>query len=393
MPEGVLKSRKRTAPQRGVLSDSSPFAGMTPTGQLKLYLQAKQKYGEASPEVARGNLQTALEWAPGTGDVVAAKDAWDFSGDAADALIEGDFSGALGNYGKMALALAGVLPFVPNLVRSADPQRTASIFAGIGAKTADKDALARAQEMETEGVDPSRIWSETGWGRGADGEWRFEIDDSGARVADPLPAQGAVEDVVDHPDLIAAYPDIGRTDFAGESYGRKMQGSWSGNPVDADDVAMFSLSPRARDKRSTSLHELQHGVQNVEGFGKGGNTLGLSPGTPAWDLYQKRVEAILTPKPFDDFASEAGFDDFGQARQAYEEYVQNIETMRRKGLPQHLDRAAQESAMSDAYRLSAGEVEARNVQTRRDYTPEQRRASPPWETEDVPRDQQIVRRR
>jgi hypothetical protein len=37
--------------------------------------------------------------------------------------------------------------------------------------------------------------------------------------------------------------------------------------------------------------------------------------------------------------------------------------------------------------------EARNVQTRMDYTPTQRRATPPWSTLDVPEDELIVRRK
>ena len=45
----------------------------------------------------------------------------------------------------------------------------------------------------------------------------------------------------------------------------------------------------------------------------------------------------------------------------------------------------------DEYRRLAGEAEARNVQTRMDYSPEQRMAEPPWETLDVPEADQIVR--
>jgi hypothetical protein len=45
----------------------------------------------------------------------------------------------------------------------------------------------------------------------------------------------------------------------------------------------------------------------------------------------------------------------------------------------------------EAYRRLAGEVEARNVQSRMDMDAATRRATPPWSTEDVPRDQQIVR--
>jgi predicted GNAT family acetyltransferase len=49
------------------------------------------------------------------------------------------------------------------------------------------------------------------------------------------------------------------------------------------------------------------------------------------------------------------------------------------------------AARDNLYTRLAGETEARNVQNRRDFTPEQRRARPPWETQDVPDDQQIVR--
>ena len=44
------------------------------------------------------------------------------------------------------------------------------------------------------------------------------------------------------------------------------------------------------------------------------------------------------------------------------------------------------------YQRLAGEAEARNVQTRQDFTPEQRRAQAPWTTLDVPEDELIVRR-
>ncbi len=48
-------------------------------------------------------------------------------------------------------------------------------------------------------------------------------------------------------------------------------------------------------------------------------------------------------------------------------------------------------AAFESYRRLAGEVEARNVQKRMNMTPEQRRVMPPWATEDIPREQQIVR--
>lgn len=52
-------------------------------------------------------------------------------------------------------------------------------FAGRNANRADQEALARAEELERTGTDAEQIRQETGWFRGADGLWRFEIDDSG----------------------------------------------------------------------------------------------------------------------------------------------------------------------------------------------------------------------
>ena len=51
-------------------------------------------------------------------------------------------------------------------------------FAGRNANRADQEALARAEELERAGTDAEQIRQETGWFRGADGLWRFEIDDS-----------------------------------------------------------------------------------------------------------------------------------------------------------------------------------------------------------------------
>lgn len=54
--------------------------------------------------------------------------------------------------------------------------------AGIGARTADSAALRRAEALEKSGTDNETIRQETGWYRGMDGQWRFEIDDSGMKT-------------------------------------------------------------------------------------------------------------------------------------------------------------------------------------------------------------------
>lgn len=55
------------------------------------------------------------------------------------------------------------------------------VFGGEKSATADRQALARAKEMETSGAGRDAIWKETGWWKPEhDGKWRYEIDDSRA---------------------------------------------------------------------------------------------------------------------------------------------------------------------------------------------------------------------
>ena len=54
-------------------------------------------------------------------------------------------------------------------------------FGGENAREADLEALDRAREMARQDVAADMIFRETGWYQGADGKWRFEIDDSNMR--------------------------------------------------------------------------------------------------------------------------------------------------------------------------------------------------------------------
>lgn len=76
-----------------------------------------------------------------------------------------DLAGALGG-GGMPMAERGA----------------AGIFGGRLAKTADLQALRRAEEAARAGVDPRKIWSDTGWAQGAEGKWRFEVPDNALTV-------------------------------------------------------------------------------------------------------------------------------------------------------------------------------------------------------------------
>ncbi len=93
-------------------------------------------------------------------------------------------------------------------------------FGGERARNADKTALATAKQLDADGKSSEEIRQKTGWHKGYDGKWRFEIDDSMAKLVEnpPLKLQGnnddgyyrtaKLGDVLEHSKLFEAYPQL-----------------------------------------------------------------------------------------------------------------------------------------------------------------------------------------
>ena len=194
-------------------------------------------------------------------------------------------------------------------------------FGGRNANAADLDALRRAQEMEKQGVAAETIFRETGWYTGADGKWRFEIDDSGmryrkdgdaARMSDEEYAEysnlwdryisrdktltqeemrrmrqfpeefdwarkdgreklkrgeATLADVLQHDELFRSYPQLRKTRLEFADLGRGINGQYN---AETDTI---TLSNELRDApEGTLIHEIQHAIQRAEGFASGANT-------------------------------------------------------------------------------------------------------------------------
>lgn len=257
------------------------------------------------------------------------------------------------------------------------------IFAGEGAKTADMQALAKAQQLENAGTPERAIWSDTGWFRGADGKWRFEIDDSGASVdMGKIPAGMSMvgdlpkaQNVVSHGRLFDAYPEVAANTYMGRA--SEGGGSFSDLSNRGPYKGLVSLNPNGHEgANSVALHELQHAAQQREGFAAGGNpsSISLLDMVPAETiesvkqspLYRLQVAQGRDPKKALEGILAPYLDEFGGGNAG--------------------------NARMDAYRRLAGEAEARAVQSRMDMTPEQRRATFPFDSYDVPRDSLIIRK-
>ena len=161
----------------------------------------------------------------------------------------------------------------------------------------------------------------------------------------------------------------------------------------AYDVQRRAAPAKADQARSTTLHELQHAIQQREGFAQGGNsTMAFLPqNKEAFALLAQKRREMQKPLSLDEYTKQAwGMDaPTDEVRKAYADYVK---TTKQTALSPAADRAAQEWASKEYYRRLAGEAEARATQSRINLNPAQRRALFPEESYDVPINQLIIRR-
>ena len=192
---------------------------------------------------------------------------------------------------------------------------TQMLFAGKNARTANMQTLNRARALEASGVKAEDILRETGWFRGMDGKWRFEIDDSAmeyrangdARLleeggyrrldeltekwvrnaegrGDPLTADEQAEseqleseyfdrawaekyelaDFLRHSGLFEAYPKLRHTSLVFEKTEPGVNGYYNAGT----DTIVLNDKLRGAPE-STLVHEIQHVIQRAEGFARG----------------------------------------------------------------------------------------------------------------------------
>jgi Large polyvalent protein associated domain 23 len=176
----------------------------------------------------------------------------------------------------------------PSSSRQGRPVGTGRLtFAGRHAPSADLAALRRAERLGDGGADPRRVWRETGWFRGLDGLWRWEIDDAATRLLPPLPCWDRAPRILAHPDLDRAY-DCARLAVlrvrlrpGADAAGRYRPGRAATATHCARDAEISLLCGTAGDARAAALHELQHVVQDREGFAPGAGRAAV----PSWDAY------------------------------------------------------------------------------------------------------------
>lgn len=242
--------------------------------------------------------------------------------------------GELGNYdmGHDALTVAGALPFGGLAAGAAREGQSVGIFGGKLAKTADHEALKQFEVNEASGLSREQNWHETGWFKGTDDKPRFEINDSGAKLNNTGQDRNTLGKAIDHPDFFSAYPHF---DDKGPGYN--------------------SISPK--------LNYLSSKSRILDG-GDG--------------VYRGHWDGIGLRKDLDPVEMNSTM------LHELQHGAQDLEGW-------DLDSGgAFKQGGYDQYHRMANEVEARAVEARRDLTPDQRRARPPWLDYDVPENQQLI---
>lgn len=274
-------------------------------------------------------------------------------------------------------------------------------FIGKNAKNWNISDALKAAEMEGAGVDPQIIWKETGTWKGPEGQWRQEISDKNAKITDEVFNQikaknkfkGPMIQALEHEELYKNYPQTGKPQtlmYADElPSGNILRGKTGTFQIPQITVA----GPSTMAQRSVALHELQHAIQQKEGFARGGNINEFSSG-PMFDKKARDLTADLSqvvtggvnakpievlqgikytdPNVIEPIIKKYGFKNIDEAKS----FIYD-ENERRSPLGQYL--------------RVAGEAEARATQARRNMTTEERRAKFPVESYDVPINQLIIR--
>ncbi len=147
-------------------------------------------------------------------------------------------------------------------------------MAGEHAATAMVGRLQSAETMERNGTSPEEIWKETGWMRGPDHKWRFEIPDNLDKIHFPKDRDAhTLGRIYDNPALYEAYPELAqktvRMKDTKSGKDKRTRGAY-GYVAEDGSIAIDSSLP-ADEAKTALVHEIQHSIQAIEGFSRGGN--------------------------------------------------------------------------------------------------------------------------
>lgn len=389
-------------------------------------------------------------------------------------------------------AMASVEQAAKGNIATENKDGMAYSFAGEDALTADLASLAEAKKQIATDLTPEQVRKNTGWMQGAEGRWRFEIDDSNASFVDApmldsylsntltgdkklsaadqktlnllklkerkMSAElfGAKDKKTDawdhlfydwhlvkqqiqeldrraggdfmnigsllkHDQLFNAYPEMKNIKIRlAVDDSVTMNGFY-----DRKDNLIEMTAPNKEKLMAGLLHELQHAIQSIEGFARGGSPsqfdykdatseylgrvsnkiIDLLNSNKEFGATVRKVKQEFTklsnkyPQTTEDGHESVNWDKVPtDESEAYFKLLDQTEKHPEVERWHDLEteyRIARRDGKTltpfEQYQSLAGEVEARNVESRRHFTEEERREFSPIASEDFQRQDQTIR--
>ena len=175
-------------------------------------------------------------------------------------LLEGTGTGQVTQKGfGTLLGMAG-----GDLTLGAKPAGSLGIFGGkLGAARHPllQEQLGKAEALQAQGLSQDTIFNQTGWFKGADSKWRFEVPDTGAKLTNPeLLGEGTLGQYLEHPALYSVYPEL-----KGAPLSVVDNLAYNGSYTPGGGLQLLRGTRTPEEMLSTILHESQHGIQDIEG--------------------------------------------------------------------------------------------------------------------------------
>ncbi len=266
---------------------------------------------------------------------------------------------------------------------------------------ATKDEASQASKL-LKTKTPQEVWKEIGIVRGPDNEFRKELSDRlstvkgsgefgktimgaydrGAKETGDQLYKTTVKDVLLHNELEKAYPELMSIETQMMPKDRTARGALLG--TSEGQILRVREDLPSNEARSTMLHELQHAIQEKEGFSVGGNvdTMDRLIGDAKFKAYmiKESDEYKIAEKELEKL-----YNDFFVGNISKEQFKDANNDLLKKYPIIDEYRSAHDAVMdfgkdaTEAYKRLMGEAEARLTQRRMDLTPEERLQYYPFE--------------
>ena len=192
-------------------------------------------------------------------------------------------------------------------------------FAGEKAITANVGKLDQAKAMLEKGADEVEIWQKTGWFKDEiDDKWKFEINPRGGELKPNPPRNTVLYNVLNDEKLYDAYPELQlyKVEIAGEynQAALKALGSADGGFIPSQKT--FIINEKTTDFKSTLYHEIQHAIQEIEGFSPGASSKNGKYWLAGGEVEARNVQKRMNDVSYDGFKNSTSMEFFPYKEEA-----------------------------------------------------------------------------